>query len=77
MKVKYSQDIISAGDMANLGMARKELIQVKFDIVKANNCIQGGNHLDCLIWEEWLLKLKINGRLIIYQANNSFATRAR
>ena len=38
--------------MANIGMSRKEVIQVISDIGQTNFHFQAENHLDYLIWEK-------------------------
>ena len=51
-QVKYVEDIIVTRDTANLGMSRKEVIQIISDIGQENSYVQADNHLDYLIREK-------------------------
>ena len=62
MQVKYVE--VFFGDMANLGMSRKEVIQVISDIGQENLYIQAENHLDLIIRKNWLPNMKRLGRVI-------------
>ena len=48
-QLKYVEDIIFTRDTENVGMTRKEVIQVISDIRKENYYVQAENHLDYLI----------------------------
>ena len=56
---------------ANLGMSRKELIQVISDLSQAKLFIQADNHLEYLIREKRLTHLKRLGRVVAAQAKNT------
>ena len=45
-QVKYVKDILIKIDTANLGMSRKEVIQVISEIGQAKSLVQAENHLD-------------------------------
>ena len=45
-QVKYVKDIIIKRDTANLGMSRKEVIQVISELGQAKSFVQAENHLD-------------------------------
>ena len=62
MQGNYVQDIIVTIDTANLGMSRRDAIQVISYIGQANSYVQAENHLDYLIQEELLPDLKRYGR---------------
>ena len=51
-QVKYVEDIVIIRDTANLGMPRKEVIQVISDTGKEIFNAQADNHLDYLIQEK-------------------------
>ena len=48
-QVKYVEDIIIKRDTANLGMSRKEVIQVISELGQAKSFVQAENNLDYLI----------------------------
>ena len=52
------EDIIVKRYIANLGMSRKDVIQVISDIGQAKLLVQTENHLDYLIWLKRLTHLK-------------------
>ena len=60
----YVQDIFFARDIVNIGMSRKEVIQVISDIVQVYSYFWADNHYYYLIWEEHLPNLKSNRRVI-------------
>ena len=64
MQVKYVEYIIITRDTADVGMPRKEAIQIISDRGQANYYVQAENNLDCLILEKWLSNLKRHGRVI-------------
>ena len=45
-KVKYVEDIIVKKDTSNLGMSRKEVIQVISELGQAKSFVQAENHLE-------------------------------
>ena len=45
-QVKYVEDIIVKRDTANLGMSRKEVIQVISELFQSKWFVQVDNHLD-------------------------------
>ena len=45
-QVNYVEDIIVKRDTANLGISRKELIQVISNLVQAKSFVQAENNLD-------------------------------
>ena len=46
MQVKYVEDIIIKRDTTNLGMSRKEVIQVISELGQTKSFVQADNHLD-------------------------------
>ena len=62
-QVKYVEDIIIKID-TNLGMSRKELIQVISELGQEKSFVQADNHLDYLIWVNRLTHLKRLGRVV-------------
>ena len=54
IQVNCVEDIIVKRDTANLGVSRKEVIHFISDIVQGNYYVQSDNHLDYLIWEDWM-----------------------
>ena len=50
MQVKYVRYIIVKIDTVNVGMLRKEVIQVISDIVQENYYVKAENRLDYLSW---------------------------
>ena len=67
-QVKYVEDIIIKRDTANLGMSRKEVVQIISELGQANSFVQAENHLYYLIWAKRLTRLKRLGRLVSAQA---------
>ena len=63
-QVKYVEDIIVKSDTENLGMSRKEVIQVISDIGQSKWFVQAENHLDYLIQTKRLTHLKMIGRVV-------------
>ena len=53
-QLNYVDNIIVKRDTANLGVSRKEVIHFISDIVQGNYYVQSYNHLDYLIWEDWM-----------------------
>ena len=51
-QIKYVEDEIFTRDTENLGMSRKEVIQIISDIGQENSYVQADNHLDYLIREK-------------------------
>ena len=52
------EDIVIKRDTANLGMSRKEVIQVISELGQAKYFVQAENHFDYLIREKRLAHLK-------------------
>ena len=67
-QVNYVEDIIIKRDTENLGMSRKEVIQVISELGKAQSSLQADNHLDYLIRAKRLTHLKRLGRVVSDQA---------
>ena len=63
--------IIIKRDTANLGMSRKEVIQVILELGQAKSFSQAGNHLDYLIELKRLTNLKRLGRVVSDQATTT------
>ena len=61
------EDIIVKRDTANLGMSRKEKMQVISEIGKAKSLVQSENHLEYLIRVKKLTLLKSLGRVVAAQ----------
>ena len=57
-QVKYVEDIIVKRETENLGMSRKEVIQVISELCQAKSSVQAENHLDYLIRVKHLTHLK-------------------
>ena len=70
-KVKYVEDIIIKSDTSNLGMSRKEVIQVISELSQAKLFVQAENHLNYLIRAKWLTHLKRLGRVVSAQATTT------
>ena len=70
-QVKYVEDIIIRRDTSNLGMSRKEVIQVISELVQAKLFVQADNHLDCLIREKRRKYLKRLVRVVTAQATTT------
>ena len=71
LQVKYAEDIIIKIDTANLGMPRKEVIQVISEIGQAKLFVQAENHLDYLIRAKRLTHFKRLGRVVSSQATTT------
>ena len=71
MQVKYVEDIIIKRDTANLGMSRKEVIQVISELGQAKSFVQAENNFDYLIRAKWLTHLKRLGRVVSAQATTT------
>ena len=65
------EDILIKRDTANLGMSRKELIQVISELGQAKLFVQAENHLDYLIRVKRLTRLKSLGRVVSAQATTT------
>ena len=65
------EDIIIKRDTANLGMLRKEVIQVISELGQAKSFVQAENHLDYLIRAKRLTHLKRLGRVVSAQATTT------
>ena len=63
-QVKYVEDIIIKRDTENLGMQRKEVIQVISELGQHKLFAQSENHLDYLIRVKRLTHLKRLGRVV-------------
>ena len=63
-QVKYVEDIIVTRETENLGMSRKDTIQVISDIGQENSYVQSDNHLNDLIPEKQLPNMKRHGWVI-------------
>ena len=70
-QVKYVEDIIVKRDTANLGMPRKEVIQVISELGQEKSFFQADNHLDYLIRVKRLTHLKRLGRVVTAQATTT------
>ena len=62
------EDIIIKRDTANLGISRKEVIQVISELGQSKSFVQAENHLDYLIWAKWMTHLKRLERVVSDQA---------
>ena len=65
------EDIIIKRDTTNLGMPRKEVIQVTSELGQGKSFVQSENHLDYLILEKRLTHLKRLGRVVSAQATTT------
>ena len=63
--------IIIKRDTANLGILRKEVIQVISELVQAKSLVQAENHLDYPIRAKRLPHLKMIGRVVSDQATTT------
>ena len=70
-QVKYMEDNIVRRDTANIGMSRKEVIQLISELSWTKSFIQADNHLDYLIRVKWLIHLKRLGRAVETQATTT------
>ena len=70
-QVKYVEDIIVTRETENLGMSRKDTIQVISDIGQENSYVQSDNHLNYLIPEKQLPNMKRHGWVIKAQARTT------
>ena len=70
-QVNYVEDIIVKRDTENLGLSRKEVIQVISEISQAKSFVQAENHLGYLIWVKQMAHLKNQGRVVKYQATTT------
>ena len=70
-RVKYVEDIIVKRDTSNLGISRKEVIQVISYIRQTKSFVQAENHLDYLMQVKWLTHLKSQGRLVKAQTTTT------
>ena len=71
LQINYVEDIIIERDTANLGMSRKEVINVISELGQAKLFFQADNHLYYLIWEKRLTRLKRLERVVLYQATTT------
>ena len=71
IQVKYIEHIVITRNTKNLGMSRKEVIQVISDIGQASYYLQAYKHLDSLIKEKWLPSLKRSGWVMQSQATTT------
>ena len=67
-QVNYVEDIIVKRGTTNLGMSRKEVIQVISELGQAKLFVQAVNHLDYLIRKKRLKHLKRPGKVVASQA---------
>ena len=65
IQVKYVGDVIIKRDTENIGISRKEVIQVISDLGQSKSFVQAENHLDYLIWAKRLTHF--SGRVITAQ----------
>ena len=65
------EDIIIKRDTENLGMSRKEVIQVISELGQAKLFVQAENHLDYLIRAKRMTRLKRLGRVVSSQATTT------
>ena len=63
--------IIIKRDTSNLGMSRKEMIQVISELVQAKLFVKADNHLDYLMEVKRLTHLKMLGRVVSAQATTT------
>ena len=70
-QVEFLQDVIRARDIANNGMARKEVILLIVDLGGAASVSQAENHFDYLIRTKRLRWLKKGGRVVTAQLTTS------
>ena len=70
-QIKYVEDIIVKRDTENLGISRKEMIQVISELAQAKAFVQAENHLGYLIRERRLTHLKRLGREVTAQAKTT------
>ena len=71
MRVKYVEDIIVKIDTSNLGVSRKEVIQIISDLGQAKSFVQAENYLDYLIRVKRLTHMKRLGRVVTDQATTT------
>ena len=71
LQVNYVEDIITKIDTANLGMSRKEVIQVISELGQSKLFVQADNHLEYLIRAKRLAHLKRLGRVVSAQATTT------
>ena len=69
-QVKYVEDIIVKIDTENLGMSRKEVINVISELSQENYLVQAENHLDHIIRVKHLTHFKKLGRVVASQETN-------
>ena len=67
----YVQDIIVTKYMTNLGMSRKEAMQVILDIGQEKYFVQEDNNVYYLIREERLSDMNMHGWVVKYQSTTS------
>ena len=65
------EGVIIKRDTANLGMSRKEVLQVISELGQAKSFVQSENHLDYLIQVKQLTHLKRLGRVVSAQATTT------
>ena len=70
-QVNYVEGVIIKRDTANLGMSRKEVIQVISEIGQEKFFVQAENHLDYLIQAKRLTHLKRLGRVVSAQVTTT------
>ena len=70
-QVNYVEGIIIEIHTANLGMSRKELIQVISELGQAKTLVQAENHLDYLIQVKRLTHLKSIGKVVADQSTTT------
>ena len=70
-QVKYVEDIIVKIDTSNLGMSRKEVIQLTSELVQEKLLDQANNQLEYLIWSKRATRLKRQGRVVKYQVTTT------
>ena len=71
VEVEILQDIVCKRDRVNEGVSRKEAVQLGIDIGQAKSIKQAENHLDYLIREQRLPKLKRDGRTVLAQTTTT------
>ena len=70
-QVNYVEDIIVKRDTANLGISRKEVIQVISELDQEKLIVQAENHLYYLIKAKRMTHLKRLGRVVEAQATTT------
>ena len=70
-QVDYFEYVIFTRDTVDLGMSRREVINMISDIGKEISYVQSDNHLDSLILSKRLTNIIRHGRVIKYHATTT------